>query len=306
MTLIRRNLRKGVAVLACALSFLAGGVFVPQLVSATVSSGERAAFFPLPPTRILDTRVGPTPLPVGTKLGQGQTIDLQVGGVGGVPATAAGAVLNVTATNGTAGSLLIVYPAGQARPTASSLNFGPGQTIPNAVTVKLPAGSGKVSIYNNVGAVDVVVDVNGYYENANFDDRYYVKAQTDAQISAAITTPDHITGAQVANNSLTGSDIGDGSLTLGDLTGSGPFLTYPLGALSVPAKGCAVVGVSLSSGDAYRMLVPMRVGVGISGAASLGTSPVVLNTSGSTALNVCNRSTTVFTGTNVQLDYYLT
>jgi hypothetical protein len=41
-----------------ALSFLAGGLVVPQLVSATVSSGEREAFFPLPPTRILDTRFG--------------------------------------------------------------------------------------------------------------------------------------------------------------------------------------------------------------------------------------------------------
>jgi hypothetical protein len=49
-----------------------------------------------------------------------------------------------------------------AQPTASNLNFGPGETVPNRVIV--PVGTnGQVSIFNDLGSVDVIVDVDGYY-----------------------------------------------------------------------------------------------------------------------------------------------
>lgn len=58
-----------------------------------------------------------------------------------------------------------VWPSGTAQPTASSLNFAAGQTIPNLVTVKVGAG-GKVSFANALGTVDVMVaDVVGYYDD---------------------------------------------------------------------------------------------------------------------------------------------
>ena len=49
---LRALARRGLLVVLVALSFLGGGLVVPSLVSATVSAGEREAFFPLPPTRI--------------------------------------------------------------------------------------------------------------------------------------------------------------------------------------------------------------------------------------------------------------
>ena len=46
--------------------------------------------------------------------------------------------------------------------TASNLNFGAGQTVANMVIV--PVGSnGKISLYNNAGQTDLVVDVLGWF-----------------------------------------------------------------------------------------------------------------------------------------------
>jgi len=64
-----------------------------------------------------------------------------------------------------------VFPADQALPTASNLNFVAGQTVANLVVVKLGQGggnAGKVKINNtggnaNAGTVHVVADVVGYY-----------------------------------------------------------------------------------------------------------------------------------------------
>jgi hypothetical protein len=67
----------------------------------------------------------------------------------------------VTVTNPTAGSFVSVYPQGP-KPTSSNLNFGPGRTIANLVMSKLPA-TGYLELYNEVGSVDLVGDVIGYY-----------------------------------------------------------------------------------------------------------------------------------------------
>ena len=127
------------------------------------------SFHPLTPVRILDSR--PDPLRVGPSgpWGAGETKDVSVvGGQSGVPATATAVVLNVTATGGTVdGDYLSIWPSGASRPTASSVNFGPGATVANQVTVMVGSGglhSGKISIFNAGGAADVIIDVNGYYD----------------------------------------------------------------------------------------------------------------------------------------------
>ena len=79
----------------------------------------------------------------------------------GVLASADAVVANVTVTGTTAGSFLSVWPQGASRPTVSSLNWTAGETIPNAVTVKL--GVGQLSMYNLTGNVDVITDVAGWY-----------------------------------------------------------------------------------------------------------------------------------------------
>ena len=119
--------------------------------STSVSGGLYA---PLTPVRILDTRNGLGN--VANKVGAGQSISVQVTGVGGVPSSGVGAVvLNVTVTDPDAGSYLTAYPTGSAVPNASNLNFGTGQTVPNLVVAKVGTG-GKVNVYNAVGSTDVI------------------------------------------------------------------------------------------------------------------------------------------------------
>ncbi|MHB8450598.1 MAG: fibronectin type III domain-containing protein [Mycobacteriales bacterium] len=133
-----------------------------------------APYNPLTPYRICDTRAGNSLAGTdaqctGHTLGVAATLSIQVAGTtpsgsagGGVPASGATAVvLNVTATNPTAVSYLTVFPTGSATPLASNLNVAPGETVANLVEVAL-GSSGQVSIYNNRGSTDVVVDVQGY------------------------------------------------------------------------------------------------------------------------------------------------
>jgi hypothetical protein len=88
------------------------------------------------------------------------------GGATTVPNGADSVVLNVTVTGGTTGSFLTIWPDGEAQPTASSINFSAGQTIPNAVTTKVGAG-GDIRIFNGAGSVNVIVDVVGYFDQGS-------------------------------------------------------------------------------------------------------------------------------------------
>ena len=56
---------------------------------------------------------------------------------------------------------MTVHPGGEARPTASNLNYVAGQTIPNLVVAKVGAG-GIVSIYTSA-STHLIADVVGYF-----------------------------------------------------------------------------------------------------------------------------------------------
>ncbi|MFI8961421.1 N-acetylmuramoyl-L-alanine amidase [Streptomyces sp. NPDC053493] len=126
-----------------------------------VSGTEGASHINLGPLRLMDTRSG---LGVAkAKIGAGGVAKLQVTGKNGVPATGVTAVvLNVTATNPTAGSFVSVYPGGTTRTSASNLNFTAGLTIPNLVVVPVGA-DGSVEFYNKSGSVDLLADITGYF-----------------------------------------------------------------------------------------------------------------------------------------------
>jgi hypothetical protein len=138
--------------------------YVPAASTATVTVDppSTAAYTPVAPVRILDTRNGTGGFT--SPVGAGKTISLQVTGRDGVPATGVTAVvLNLTATGPTASSWVIAYPDGQPRPAeGSNLNFTKGETIPNLVTVPVGA-DGKIDLYNNAGSVNLVADLFGYY-----------------------------------------------------------------------------------------------------------------------------------------------
>jgi hypothetical protein len=144
------------AALAIAAAFAVG------IAPARAATTPGSTYFPVTPTRLLDTRTGSGPL------GPGASLDLAVVDVAGVPSSGVTAVvLNVTAVDATAqGSYLTVYPAGGSRPLASNLNVTAGTTSTNLVTVAVPPlgnQAGVVTIYNNAGSVNVVADINGWY-----------------------------------------------------------------------------------------------------------------------------------------------
>jgi hypothetical protein len=90
---------------------------------------------------------------------------VNVAGLAGVPSGAKAVVVNLTAITPTVGTFLTVYPGG-TRPLASDLNPAAGAVKGNLTVATLSAGGTitiTISIYNNAGHVDAVVDVLGWY-----------------------------------------------------------------------------------------------------------------------------------------------
>jgi hypothetical protein len=129
-------------------------------------------FHPLPPARVLDTRLG-----IGgpaTRFANRETRSLKVTGVGGVPTTGVGAVvLNVTVTQPNEYAYLTIFPSDEMLPNASNLNYASNDTIANLVIAKI-ASDGTVSIYST-GTPHVIADIAGYFDDgtAATGDRYH-------------------------------------------------------------------------------------------------------------------------------------
>jgi uncharacterized protein (DUF1501 family) len=146
----------------------AGSVHLLGDVVGYFRDGTSVGMAPLAPARLLDTRDG-TGGHLGA-LGAGQMLDLQVADRGGVSSSPEAVVVNVTVTGPTAGSYLTVWPSGETQPYASSVNMAPGQTVPNMVMTRVGT-NGMVSIYNNAGSTDLIVDVLGCFDG-NSSGRY--------------------------------------------------------------------------------------------------------------------------------------
>ena len=192
---------------AVAVALGGGGV---GFVHATISDGERPVLVSIEPCRLVDTRVdsqvGPRNMPIGTA----EEYDVAAHGMNGnctIPATASGLSLNVTTLNATAPTNVRIFAADAALPTTSNLNPVPGGApAPNSVTTDLDA-SGAFTVFNEYGNVDVIVDVNGYYEDHNHDDRYLQQNQVMwavvdvdggiARSSSGLAVDDAITSQQL-------------------------------------------------------------------------------------------------------------
>lgn len=226
-------------------------------------------FVPLMPARVLDTRTG-----IGgniTPLGQQVFTELDVTGVGGVPETNVTAVvMNVTVDGPTAPGYLSVWPSGEPQPLVASLNFFPGQTVPNLVTVKTGA-NGRVNIFNSTGSTSVIADVMGYYTDIRPATGGSFTAVTPARIldtrdgtgrggavgpvpqGGAINVP--VTGiGGVPPSGVTGVAL---NVTVDQPTGSGFLTVWPTGeAMPLAATHNFVPGLTVGN------LVLAKVGAG--------------------------------------------
>ena len=142
----------------------AAGTSSSSVASAAATPGVSggARFNPVTPVRILDTRTTNTPSGVAGRVAQGGSLNLQITGANGIPNDATAVVMNVTAVSPNVAGYVTVYPNGVSRPEASNLNFVPGDTVPNLVTVGIGT-SGQVNLFNANGTVDLIADVVGYY-----------------------------------------------------------------------------------------------------------------------------------------------
>ena len=100
----------------------------------TAASATSGRFVALAPQRICDTRGG-----LGGRLGPigpGETLAVQIAGVGGVPSSGVTAVaVNVTSVNATEPGFFSVFPSNVAATDTSSLNLVPGRAVPNMAIV---------------------------------------------------------------------------------------------------------------------------------------------------------------------------
>jgi Ca2+-binding RTX toxin-like protein len=188
-----------------------------------------ADYGPVTPTRLLDTREGLGEVPAG-----GVT-EVQVTGVGGVPADASAVSLNVTAVNPADTGWLAVFPCGEAMPLASNLNFTQGQIIANAVVAKVGA-DGKVCVANS-GPTNMVVDLTGWFPAGSELQSLTPARLLDTRIDpGAWAEPGTITVVQVAGRSGVPADATAAVLnvTVTDPQYDGHVTVYPCDAAAVP------------------------------------------------------------------------
>jgi streptogramin lyase len=124
-----------------------------------------ANFYTLTPCRVIDTRDSAGPYG-GPALLSESTRVFALPGQCGIPSSATAVAVNIAVTQPTTGpGFLTLYPAGQPRPLASSINFRAGQTRANNAVLAL-SGSGALSVYcfQGVGSTHLILDVTGYFQ----------------------------------------------------------------------------------------------------------------------------------------------
>jgi hypothetical protein len=121
-----------------------------------------AAYVPIAPVRLLDTRVGNG---LSGKLSANVPATFQVTGRGGIPADATAVLGNVTVVNSTSSWAVYIGPDPIANPSSSTINFSAGETIANGLTVALSSAGTLSATYMGPSGntTDLVFDVSGYY-----------------------------------------------------------------------------------------------------------------------------------------------
>jgi len=198
---------------AMALALAVGAGLLGAATSGAQASASRPAAQPaavtqssgmlnqILPRRVLDTRT--TTGGHHSKLGSGATMTLAVLAGGGVPAAGVSAVLvNITAVNETSATgYLTFFPTRATRPTVSTINYRAGISVANQALVRVGT-DGTISIFNNAGQADVIVDVVGWV-GINSGANGQTTTATPARILDTRTTTGGHHAALLNNQSLT-------------------------------------------------------------------------------------------------------
>ncbi|MCL4434228.1 MAG: IPT/TIG domain-containing protein [Actinobacteria bacterium] len=268
------------------------------------------------PTRLADSRCSESPLPTGitssycsaipsangklVTLGAGKTENVTVTGVGPVPSSGVSAVvLNLTAVNTSSSGYFTAYPAGASKATVSTVNWIAGQTVPNRVIVEVGA-NGAITLYNNSGTANFIVDVSGYYTDGSST------SQTGSLFNPV--TPARIVDTRCSVSSApsfcASENLPSANATLGAVSAGKSITAQVTGIDSIPSSATAFVGnvtatggtgggyLTVYSGSTAPTTSDVNFGVGttsanmvIGGLTSSGTVNIA-NGGGSGSVNV--------------------
>ncbi|HYN42108.1 MAG TPA: hypothetical protein VE129_10050, partial [Thermoanaerobaculia bacterium] len=236
-----KNRRTGKGVFTVAL-ILAGSLRADDASVSALVTPVPSGFYTVTPCRAVDTRnaLGPSG---GPALGGGEIRTFSVSGVCGVPNSARAVALNVTVVNPSAAGSVLVYPAGEPTPLASSINFSAGRTRANN-TIAATGQAGQVDAYCGMPpgtTVDVILDVVGYFEDATGNKPPVVLAGPDA----ALAMP-------VSSLSLSGS-FTDDSLPTGTAYSAGWSVTTGPPGVSFSAPAALNTGVTFAAAGTYTL-----------------------------------------------------
>lgn len=167
-TRTRSQLVRIMLVLAALCSMLVGGpvAATPAVAGTGPIGGINPMQGPWPglAVRILDTRKTSGAVPGGG------SVSFDVPGQNGFPYGTQAAVLNITATDGTAAGFLTAFNDGVSAPRTSNVNYGPGQMVSNLAIVEVGA-TGRITITNtSAGSVQIIVDASGYFDAVGISD----------------------------------------------------------------------------------------------------------------------------------------
>lgn len=131
-------------------------------VNGYVPAGSPLGLFT--PARFLDTRPGAELFdgvsPGGGPVAAETQVEVQVAGRGNVPADAAAAIVSVTAVTPDGPGYVSLYPCSGDPRAASTLNYAPGQVVPNGSIAEL-SSHGTLCVWTKASA-HLIVDVAGY------------------------------------------------------------------------------------------------------------------------------------------------
>jgi uncharacterized delta-60 repeat protein len=216
--------------------------------SSCAASAAGRLFTGTTPVRAVDTRDQGAPLQAL------QPRSVIVGCIpGGAPLDAVAVAVNVTVVDPTAGGYLTAYPGHVDAPLASTINFGPGQTTPNAVVVGM-ASDGTINLVIGAGQAHVVVDVMGWFgPSQGFTPMTPVRAH-DSRNTVALAPgearPVPVTGAGTANAvalNITAVDAtAGGHLRAWPGTGAAPWASVLNFSPQTTVANAMVMGVDAS------------------------------------------------------------
>ena len=140
---------------------------VPDASASFLATYKRMVRFnSLTPCRLIDTRLAVGPEAGSPALAGAEVRTVDVAGKCGLPPSASSLSVNVTITNPQDAGFLTIYAADlPSPPLASSINFRVGETRANNAVIRLATnGTGLKVVNGSNGSVDLIIDVNGWFE----------------------------------------------------------------------------------------------------------------------------------------------